>query len=517
MAINQIPITIDYTSRDYEALREELVARIKERIPEWNGSDNGDFGVVLAEAFAYMGDVANYYIDRIANESFLSTATQRESILAIAETYGYVPSGYKNASVDVVFYNNSSSAVTIPAETRIDGEVIANDTVETVTFTTTDSLVVPPFSNQARGEATVLAYEGKLNTVESNDVYGVLLGTSDAEPSQTFIIDDFPVVTNSVEIYVQGGTAWKKWQRVTHLIDFSANDAVFTTRLTPDNEVIVLFGDGISGAIPTYQSAIRAKYVVGGGNSGNVPSGTLINIARVPGLSQTQVSALNGVIDVNNVNAAVGGNEPEDNESIRAGAPLFLRTQNRAVTLDDFQNLALSVENCGKAKAVGTSATAVTLYVAPYRDFSDFDATPGIEIISNVPTATLEWNLLKTDVQNFLANKMLVGTTLSVVKPVYVPVTMNLQYTREPEFSQTVVEKSIKAAIVENYSYNFVDFGQELTVQNVESLLQTVEGVKFAKCRFLYKTGGTPSLAAISALPNEILTFAEPDVVLEVL
>jgi hypothetical protein len=517
MAINEIPVTIDYTSRDYEAIREELIARIKTRIPEWNGADNADFGVVLAEAFAQLGDVANYYIDRIANESFLATATQRESILAIAETYGYVPSGYKNSSVDVTFYNNSSSAVTIPAETRVSGEVISNDTVETVVFTTTDSIVVPAFANQARGEATVLAYQGLLNTVEANDVYGALLGASTAEPSQSFTITDFPVVTDSVEIYVQGGTAWKKWERVTHLIDYAANDAVFTTRLNSDNEVIILFGDGISGAIPTYQSAIRAKYVVGGGIPGNIPSGTLIDIARVPGLSQTQVSALNGVIDVANVKGAVGGNEPESNDAIRIAAPLFLRTQNRAVTLDDFENLALSVENCGKAKAVGTSATAVTLYVAPYRAFSDFDATPGIEIISSVATATLEWNLLKTDVENFLADKMLVGTTLSIFKPVYVPVTMNLQYTRKPEFSATVVEKAIKAAIVENYSYNFVDFGQELTVQNVEALLQTIEGVKFAKCRFLYKTGGTPSLASITALANEIFTFAEPDVVLEVL
>lgn len=517
MAINEVPITIDYTSRDYEAIREELIARIKERIPEWNGADNSDFGVVLAEAFAYLGDVANYYIDRIANESFLTTATQRESILAIAETYGYVPSGYKNATVDLTFFNNSGSAVTVPAETRITGEVVANDTVESVTFTTTEAIVVPPFANQARGEAVVLAYEGELNTVEANDVYGVLLGTSDAEPSQQFVIEDFPVVTDSVEIYVQGGTAWKKWQRVTHLIDYSANDAVFTTRLTEDNEVVVIFGDGISGAIPTFQTAIRAKYIVGGGISGNVPSGTLINIARVPGLSQTQVSALNGVLDVSNLKGAVGGNEPESNDSIRVNAPAFLRTQNRAVTLDDFENLALAVENCGKAKAVGTSATAVTLYVAPYRDFSDFDPTPGVEIINNVATATLEWNILKTDVQNFLSNKVLAGTTVSIFKPVYVPVTMNIQYTREPEFSQTVVEKAIKAAIVENYSYNFVNFGQELTIQNIESVLQQVEGVKFAKCRFLFKTGGTPSLGSITGLANEIFTFAEPDVVLEVL
>lgn len=517
MATNEVPIAIDYTSRDYDALREELTARIQARIPEWAASESSDFGVVLVEAFAYLGDVANYYIDRIANESFLSTATQRESILAIAETYGYVPSGYKNANVKVTFYNNSASAVTVPAETRVSGEVTANDTVETIVFTTTQELIVPPFANSARGEAEVSAYQGIVNTVEAQNVYGILLGASDAEPSQAFVLDEVPVVIDSVEIYIEGGTAWKKWERVQHLIDYSANDAVFTTRLTDDNEVIVMFGDGISGAIPVYQAAIRAKYVVGGGIEGNIPSGILLDIARVPGLSATQVSALNGVLDVANLAGAKGGNEPESNDSIRYGAPLYLRAQNRAVTLDDFENLALSVENCGKARAVGTSATAVTLYVAPYRDFSDFDATPGVEIISNVATATLEWNSLKTSVELFLADKLLVGTTVSIFKPVYVPVTMNIQYTRTPELSATVVEKAIKEAIVENFSYNFVDFEQELTVQNVESLLINVPGVKFAKCRFLFKTGGTPSLSAVTALANEILTFAEPDVVLEVL
>lgn len=517
MAENEIPIAIDYTSRDFDALRDELTARIQARIPEWSATDPADFGVVLVEAFSYLGDVANYYIDRMANESFLATATQRESILAIAETYGYVPSGYKNATVSVTFYNNSSSPVTIPAETRVSGEVVEGELVKTIVFTTTQDVIIPAFANQARGEGNVLAYQGILNTIEANNVYGVLLGSSDAEPSQAFVLDEVPIVIDSVEVYIEGGTAWKKWERVTHLIDYSANDAVFTTRLTDDNEVIVLFGDGISGAIPVYQAAIRAKYVIGGGIDGNIPSGILLDIVKVPGLSSTQISALNGVIDVANTVAAKGGNEPEDDDSIRANAPLFLRSQNRAVTLDDFENLALSVQNCGKANAVGTSATAVTLYIAPYRDFSDFDATPGVEVINNVTTSTLEWNSLKTSVQTYLADKVLVGTTVSIFKPVYVPVTMNIEYTRLPEFTAAAVEKSIKQGIVENFSYNFVDFGQELTVQTVESVLQTVPGVKFAKCKFLFKTGGTPSLSAVTALPNEILTFAEPDVVLEVI
>ena len=69
---NEIPVSVDYTSRDYYAIREELIERVKTRIPEWSGNDSSDFGVALIEAFAYMGDIANYYIDRIANEAFIA-------------------------------------------------------------------------------------------------------------------------------------------------------------------------------------------------------------------------------------------------------------------------------------------------------------------------------------------------------------------------------------------------------------------------------------------------------------
>jgi hypothetical protein len=60
---DEIPVTVDYTNRDYYAIRDELITRIKARVPEWSGNDNADFGLALVEAFAYMGDIANYYID----------------------------------------------------------------------------------------------------------------------------------------------------------------------------------------------------------------------------------------------------------------------------------------------------------------------------------------------------------------------------------------------------------------------------------------------------------------------
>ncbi len=515
MAEEENLVNVDYTSRDYYALREELINRIKFRIPEWQGTDTADFGVALAEAFAYMGDVANYYIDRIANENYLATATQRDSILSIAETYGYAPSGYSNALVNVTFYNNSTSQVSIPAGTRVSADIITDDAVNTVTFTTLQTATVPIFANNARGETTVLCEEGKYIAVEAGNVYGPLLGASDGSAEQTFDIDDDPVVLDSINVWVESGNTFKQWTRVQHLIDYGPNDAVYTVRFDSDNRLFVVFGDGVSGAIPTIHAAVRATYTVGGGTLGNVKTALITTLDYIPGLSEQQIAAIAGVIDVNNTSIGAGGINPESNNSIRTNAPLFLRAQNRAITIDDYQNLALAVENCGKAKAVSSGYTSVTLYVAPRREDVDGEATPGIEVISNVDTPTIEWTNLRDSVVSFLSDKTLAGVTLTITQPTYVAVTMNVQYKLDPAFTTAVAERTLKQAIISNFGYNYLSFGELVTAQDVEYVVQNLPGILRAKCRFLYKTGGSPSLVSIQALDNEILTFAESAIILE--
>ena len=123
---SNIPISIDYTSRDYYTLREALIARIQARIPAWTASDPADFGVALVEAFAYLGDLMSYYIDRSANESLITTAVQRSSVLAIAANYGYIPAGYRQSSVSLGFSNTSTSIVTLPAGTVVAAAVVSN-------------------------------------------------------------------------------------------------------------------------------------------------------------------------------------------------------------------------------------------------------------------------------------------------------------------------------------------------------------------------------------------------------
>jgi hypothetical protein len=105
--VSNIPVSIDYTSRDYYALRDALIQRVQERTGgKWAGNDPSDFGVALVETFAYMGDIINYYIDRVANESYLGTATQRQSVLNLAAMLGYTAGGYTSATVNVTLTNS---------------------------------------------------------------------------------------------------------------------------------------------------------------------------------------------------------------------------------------------------------------------------------------------------------------------------------------------------------------------------------------------------------------------------
>jgi hypothetical protein len=48
-----------------------------------------DFSIALLDAVATVGDVLTFYQERIANESFLRTATERVSVLELARLIGY--------------------------------------------------------------------------------------------------------------------------------------------------------------------------------------------------------------------------------------------------------------------------------------------------------------------------------------------------------------------------------------------------------------------------------------------
>jgi hypothetical protein len=519
-----IPISIDYTSRDYYSLREELLNRVRIAVNadtasnrRWTGDDPSDFGVALIEAFAYMGDVLNYYVDRIANESYLPTASQRQNVINLAESYGYRPAGFRAAYLSLRFSNTSDTAYTLPTGTQISGQVISDDTVEEVIFTTLEAVIVPAAVGEVAGTATVGAThtesvatrpENLADDSDDNDIAGEFLGMSNGSANQTFALAEDRVVDGSVQVWVQNGDVYEPWQQVVHLSDFGPSDAVFTVKIDADNITYVIFGDGVSGTVPAPLTPIKVVYDVGGGEVGNCSIGVLDTIYRVPGLNDNESSDLNDFLLVTNESVGVGGASPESTASIRANAPKLLRAITRAVSLQDYENITLAIPNVGKANAEAATPTSVNLFIAPQRNEGSNDSFPGYDATGGA--LTTEWASLQADVQDYLVDKTQLGVSITFNPPTYIPVAVVIKYTKFPQYTTAQVESAIKLRLLTRFSYTNLDFGQLLTPEDVEFELMQVDGVRNVQVTELSRTVGDDyGVNALIGAPNEIFVFQE--------
>jgi hypothetical protein len=508
--VSNIPISVDYTSKDYYVLRDELIARVQDRIPEWTASDPSDFGVALIEAFAYMGDLISYYIDRNSNESLITTATQRDSVINIAQTYGYIPAGYRQAFTLLTFSNTSAEAVSIPAGTVVSGDVVSGDIVTTVYFTTDSDAIIDPQVAETPGTEDVSALEGRYVTIVSDNAntYGELIGTSTGLPNMSFELGEVPSVDGTTELYVQDGDIYSKWTQVQHLLDNGPTDLVYQVNTDANNNVYITFGDGVSGVIPTIHSEIRANYMVGGGLIGNVPSDTLVDIVYVPGLTTNETTALQSIITVTNASSAIGGSDPETTNQIRISAPASLRAANRAVTLQDYADLSISVSGVGKANASAEIWTSVTVYIAPSRSSVDADLAPGLD---DLGTPTLEYDRLKADVETYLADKVLLGTTVTIQPPTYVDLIITIQYAKLDQYTTAEVELALKQALLSSFGYNGMDFQDTIYPQDIEFALNQVPGVKTVRVTDFHIEGDT-GLDTVTGAADEIFRFQESNI-----
>ena len=103
MARRNVPI--DYTSRDFDSIREDLINYTKRYYPDtFKDFSEASFGSLMLDTVAYVGDIMSFYLDYQVNESFIDTAIDFKNILRIAKQMGYKYTGAKTTSGMVSFY-----------------------------------------------------------------------------------------------------------------------------------------------------------------------------------------------------------------------------------------------------------------------------------------------------------------------------------------------------------------------------------------------------------------------------
>ena len=83
---------ISYRADDFTGFRRALLRPLpgEQAIGPWRPAP-GDLGLQILEWWAYLGDVLTFYNERIANESYLGTATRQDSVANLVALLGYQP------------------------------------------------------------------------------------------------------------------------------------------------------------------------------------------------------------------------------------------------------------------------------------------------------------------------------------------------------------------------------------------------------------------------------------------
>lgn len=442
----QVPTSIDYTSKDFTSLAQSMLAYGSVIMPDWNQGSEGDFGVALVEMMAYMGDIISLYGDRISQEAYLPTATQRLSLLNIAQLLGYTVSNGVPASGSVTFTNGTSAAISIPAGTKV-ATAFQLSSDAPVTYQTNTLASCP-----ANGTVTVAVTQGVTYSM-------VPIGMTTGQPGQTLKLPMTDVIDHSVSIFVQTVSGNQQWTQVQYLVDSGPEDMVWSSFVDANGLTNITFGDGVNGLIPSTGLTVWATFTVGAGSAGNQAAGVVGTIVNaIDGLSVVQNS--DGSFQSTQMS---GGADPESNDHIRANAPASFQTQGRAVSPQDFQNLVLSVPGVTTASVVANHSTSVTIYC-----LGPAYQVPGTSLVNNI--------------LSFFTGKTLAGVTLTVGTPTLVPVNVgsggsNVTLQVAPGFVQANVVTNVQTALTKLFQPPSSSFGELITLSQIMQTIMSVQGV----------------------------------------
>lgn len=142
--------SIQYRVGRYQTFRETMVRRIP-TMPWLKGLTtrrDDDYAIALLDMWSYVGDVLTFYQERYANESFLRTATQRDSVLRLAALLDYRPSPGAAAVAWLAFTADKDKQVTVPAGAKV--QSVPGQDEKPQKFETLESVVADVHLNQVR-------------------------------------------------------------------------------------------------------------------------------------------------------------------------------------------------------------------------------------------------------------------------------------------------------------------------------------------------------------------------------
>ena len=441
--------TIKSTDLDFDTIKNNLKVFLaqKPEFADYNFEASGLSNLldVLAYNTHYNGLLANFAL----NESFLSTAQLRSSIVGLAGGLGYTV-GSRKASFSVVNLsvtnNDNPSSITMPAGTRFSTTVNS----KSYTFQTRDT--VTAFSDGTGlykftldGNRNIPIYEGV--TRRKTFIAGP------ASENDTYVIPVNNLDLDTVTVKVYNSVSSNDFTLYTNIINsttINSNSVIYVVKESPNGYYELTFGNGVRlGKTPQPGDKIEVDYTTVSGPEAN-GSKSFVPEATLDGKT----------INVTTVSGSSSGSYKEELESVRKNAPFQWSAQNRMVTAQDyaalilrnFSNVITDIKSWGGEDNVPTKYGSIFVSMV----FGTDDPV----VIANT----------KADILTLAKDLSVASFNVEFVDPVetYLEVSTVVQFNPTlTSVSQTSIESDVKEAMQTYFDTNLGGFSQSFRRSNM--------------------------------------------------
>lgn len=325
MATNKLQIT----DLDFSTIKTNLKEFLRSQTEFTDYDFEGSGLSVLLDILAYNTHYNAYYLNMVANESFLDTAILRDSVVSHAKLLGYTPKSVTSAkafiNLTVMTGDTTPDTLTIPRGLTFKSSPIDNMIYD---FVVLDSITVDK-TVEDYIFLNVPLYEGKLTSYKYT--YNV-----DSNPKCIFTIPDTEIDTSTLVVNIQESETvltTKTYTLSNDITNVNSESEVYFLQEGQGGKYQIYFGNGTIGKQLVDGSIVIIEYLVSSGANGN----------KVTDLALS--TQLNGYTDyvIDTLSESSGGSDREDIEDIRKKSIIRYPSQNRLVTLKDYESYLLEV------------------------------------------------------------------------------------------------------------------------------------------------------------------------------
>lgn len=311
---------INVSDLDFDLIKASLKEFLKSQDQFTDYDFDGSGLNILLDVLAYNTHYNAMYTNLAVNEMFLDSASKRDSVISIANNYGYIPisrtAARANLSMTVPIGSNTSGTLSLPKFSAFTSTISG---VEYSFYTVSETIGLRNEASSIYEFSSIDIYEGRPVTERFNllENVKVILQNKNIDIATVKVSVKNPTSLNT--------TSYKYSERVMGLTPISE---VFFIREIEGEEYEIYFGKNNLGKEPEIGSVVTVEYIVTNGTAAN---GIKIFSYNGPSYGQAPTITVNST--------ASGGREAETVDEIKYNVSHKYKVQDRAVTAQDYADI----------------------------------------------------------------------------------------------------------------------------------------------------------------------------------